>query len=172
MKKTITPHVLFAAAALLAVGLPQSVFAADMSRATVTFQEPDKFTDINDSISGTRKGREYYLSEIQKLVEEQAALLLPAGQKLEMTFTDIDLAGDYLPSMASGRDVRVIKDIYMPRMKFTYKITDAAGAVVKEGAETISDTNFMNNIGTLVGRGEPLYYDKGLLVNWLRKTLK
>ncbi len=172
MKKILTPHILFAAAAISALGLPVSASAADEARAVVTFQDPEKFTDIKDTASGTDKGREFYLKELRTLVEKQADVLLPEGQKLEMTFTDIDLAGDYLPMMASGHDVRVMKDIYRPAMKFSYKITDASGAVVKEGTENISDINYLNTIGTLVGRGEALYYDKGLLLDWLRKTLR
>ena len=171
MNKTLTPRLLFAAAALFALGQTARAQDAASSNATVTFENPEKFTDVKDSISGTDKGRDYYLKLIRTLVEEQAKALLPAGQKLAITFTDIDLAGDYLPSMAANKDIRVMKDIYMPRMKFTYAITDETGAVVKEGTENISDMNYMQNLG-LVGRNEPLFYDLSLLRDWLRKTLK
>ena len=173
MKKTITPRFLLVAAALLSLGL--GARAADTqtdasSRAVVAFENPEKFTDVKDSQTGSDKGRDYYLKEIRLLVEEEAAGL-PEGQKLTITFTDIDLAGDYLPSMPSGEDVRVIKDIYYPRMKFTYTITDASGAVVKEGTENLSDMNFMMNPGIL-NRGEPLFHDKAMLRDWLRRTLR
>ena len=73
--------------------------------------------------------------------------------------------------MAANKDIRVIKDIYMPRMKFTYAITDEAGAVVKEGKENLSDMTFMQNLN-IVGRNDPLFYDLTMLRDWLRKTLK
>ena len=174
MKKIITPRFLFAAAALLSLclaGRATDDQAAASSRVVVNFQNPENFTDVKDSQAGTDKGRDFYLKEIRQLVEEEAPRLLPEGQKLTLTFTDIDLAGDYLPSMPSGNDIRVIKDIYIPRMKLNYTITDEAGAGVKEGAETISDMNFMMNPGIL-NRGEPLFYDKALLRDWLRRTLR
>ncbi len=167
--KTTIPRFLIAAAALLILGQPVRSLAADEPRATVKFENPEKFTDVKDSISGTDKGRDYYLKEISTLVEEQAQRL-PAGQKLTVVFTDIDLAGDYLPSMPSNSDIRVMKDIYPPRMKFTYTITDAAGAVVKEGKETLSDMNYLQTVG--INRGDTLYYDKVLLRDWLRKTVR
>jgi hypothetical protein len=172
--KTITPRSLLVAAALLSLGLGARAAdnpAAASSRAIVNFENPEKFTDVKDSQTGSDKGRDYYLKEIRLLVEEEAAKLLPEGKKLTITFTDIDLAGDYLPSMPSGQDIRVIKDIYFPRMKFTYTITDASGAVVKEGTENLSDMNFMMNPGIL-NRGEPLFYDKAMLRDWLRRTLR
>jgi hypothetical protein len=167
---TLSPRFLLAVAALLALGLPARALAGDEARATVTFENPEKFTDVKDSITGTDKGRDHYLKIIRTLVEEEAARLLPAGQKLTMTFTDIDLAGDYLPSMASGHDIRVMKDVYSPRMKFTFQIADAAGAVVKEGAERLSDMNYMQTPG--LNRSDELFYDKAMLRDWLRKSLK
>ena len=169
--KTLLSRILIIATVAVALAQPVRSFAADEVRATVNFGDSEKFTDVKDSSSGTDKGRDYYLKEIRKLIEEEANRLLPAGQKLTLTFTDIDLAGDYLPSMRTGHDIRVMKDIYPPRMKFSFQITDAAGAVVKEGAEAISDTNYLNNIG-IVGRSDELYYDKTLLRDWLRRALK
>ncbi len=166
-----TIRMLIATTALFAIGLTPHAKQAEQSRATVTFENPEKFTDIKDSSTGTDKGRDYYLKLIRTRVEEVANQVLPAGQKLEMTFTDIDLAGDYLPAMASGHDIRVMKDIYMPRMKFTFKITDASGAVVKEGTENIHDSNYLNTIG-VVGRNDPLFYDLSMLSDWLRRALK
>ena len=167
--KTIIPRCLIAAAALLVLGQPVRSLAADEARATVNFENPEKFSDLKDSMTGTDKGREYYLKEIRKLIEEQAQRL-PVGQKLTITFTDIDMAGDYLPAMASGHDVRVVKDIYPPRMKFTYRITDAADAVVNEGQENLTDLDFMHTPG--LDRNDTLFYEKALLRDWLRGVLR
>ncbi len=166
-----TVRILIAVTALCALGLPAHAKDAEPARATVTFETPEKFTDLKDSVTGTDKGREYYLKLIRNRVAEVAGQSLPAGQQLEMTFTDIDLAGDYLPAMASGHDIRVMKDVYMPRMAFTFKITDADGAVVKEGTETIRDLNYLSTVG-IVGRNDALFYDLAMLSDWLRKNLK
>lgn len=166
----LIPNSLLAAAVALSLGLSSSALAADQSRATVTFQNPEKFTDVKDSMAGSDKGRDHYLDIIRRLVEDEAKSLLPAGQKLAITFTDIDMAGDYLPSMPSGHDVRVIKDIYAPRMKFSYVVTDATGAVVKQGQENLTDLAFMQTPG--INRSDELFYEKALLRGWLRHALK
>lgn len=168
--KTIVSRFLIAAAALFALGQPVRSAAADEARVTVKFVNPEKFTDIKDSFMGTEKGRDYYLKELRALIEAQAGRELPAGQKLAVTFTDIDLAGDYLPSMSSGHDVRVMKDVYPPRLKFSYVVTDAAGAVVKEGQENLTDLNYLQTPG--IDRNDTLFFEKALLRNWLSRTLK
>lgn len=161
---------LIAATVLSSFGLAQTTTETQPARATVVFDHPENYTDIKDTTTGTEKGRDHYLALLRKVVEEEADRLLPAGQSLTMTFTDIDLAGDYLPSMPTGADVRVIKDIYIPRMKFSYAVADETGAVVKEGRENLSDTGFM--LAYHIDRNDELVYDKAMLRDWLRKTLR
>lgn len=161
---------LLAAITLCSLGLAEPATGTKESCATVVFQNPENYTDVKDSMVGTEKGRDHYLSLLRKVVEEEAGRLLPAGQKLTMTFTDIDLAGDYLPSMPAAADVRVIKDIYVPRMKFSYAVTDATGAVVKEGEENLVDHSFL--LPYHIDRSDELVYDKSMLREWLRKTLR
>lgn len=170
MKHIMPKLPLLVAATMLFAALPIQSFAKETARAVVRFEQPEKFTDLNDSLVGSEKGRAYYMKLLQTLVEEEAASLLPQGQTLTITFTDIDLAGSYLPSAASNNNVRVIKDIFAPRMKFTYSIADAQGQVIKEGQENISDLSFMSRIEP--NRSDELFFDKALLKDWLRKTLK
>ena len=56
-------------------------------------------------------------------------------------------------------------------MKFTYTITDASGAVVKEGTESLSDMNFMQT-ANIVNRSDELFHDKAMLRDWLRRSLR
>src|SRR6478609_190732 len=103
---------LFGLAALLAAGCstpassssssaPSSyTSAASASSAithiTVSFQNPDKFTDArSDFGSGTDHG---YLDILSNEVKQTAALFVPPDQKLVVTVTDVDLAGDFQPN--------------------------------------------------------------------------
>jgi hypothetical protein len=154
--------------AALAAG---SVYAADSkaSNVTVSFNEPEKFTDAGSRYnSGPDQG---YLDELAQHVKNEAASQLAPGQKLEVTFTDIDLAGEFNPANSRAMDVRIIKDIYLPRLTLSFKLRDADGKVIKEGERKLTDLNFMNGLG-VVGRNQPLYYDKGLLTNWVKKEFK
>lgn len=166
-----TKAFLLAAAALAA--LPS--FAADPGAAgqvEVTFENPDKFRDIKDSSMDTEKGREANLALIRQYIEERGARLLAPGQKLSVTVTDIDLAGEYEPWRGpSAQDVRIVKSIYPPRFELSYRVTDATGTVVKEGKSKLSDMNFQNNVSS-ANTSDPLRYEKRLLDDWLRSELR
>lgn len=138
-------------------------------RVSVSFHESDKFTDACSEFGGETSKE--YLDILAKHLKSSAPRLLAPGHNLEVTFTDIDLAGDFNPTNANARDIRIIRDIYIPRMKLTFRLIDETGHVVKDGERRLSDLNFMNNIG-IVGRNEPLFYDKALLTDWLRRELK
>ncbi len=167
MKTRILPLILVA---LLATG---SVFAKDKpekpSNVTVTFKDSDKFTDARSSFGfGTDQG---YLDLLSDHLKKVAGQKLAAGQKLEVTVTDVDLAGEFLPTGRNPDQIRVIKEIFRPRIELTFKLTDASGQVVKEGERKLTDLNFMSNLD-IVGRNEPLFYDKALLTDWAKAEFK
>ena len=171
MKHVMPKLPLMLAATLLFAALPVQSFAGEAARAVVHFEQPEKFTDFGDSLTGgTEKSRPHYMHVLQTLVEEEAARILPKGQTLTITFTDIDLAGSYLPSAPSNEHVRVMKEVFAPHMKFTYSITDAAGKVIKEGTENLTDLSFMSRTGP--NRSDELFFDKAILQDWLRTSLK
>ena len=141
--------------------------AADV---TVVFQDSDKFTDARDSMGG--QTNQAYLDILGKHLKEKASARLPAGQKLAVTFTDIDLAGDFLPGPRPGFDrVRIIKSIYIPRMKLSFQVLDATGKVVKEGQRSLSNLNFQEEANP-IRLSEELYYDKELLSRWLSSEFR
>ncbi len=156
------------AAALVACS---ALLAEDAKRenVSVTFHESEKFTDVRSSFSGETD--KHYLDTLAKHLKKSAQSHLAPGQKLEVTFTDIDLAGDFNPTNVRAQDVRIIKDIFMPRQKLTFRLLDEQGQVIKEGERRLTDLNFMNNTG-LIGRNEPLFHDKALLSDWLAKEFK
>src|SRR5688572_24614091 len=121
-----TPYSRLLIVAALVAG---SAYAAEKkaSNVTVAFHESDKFTDARSSWGGSTD--QYYLDTLAEHVQKTAGKRLAEGQKLEVTINDIDLAGDFRPGRASLQDVRIIKDIYLPRVKLTFKLVDAAGKV-------------------------------------------
>ena len=165
---------------VLLVGLTatRALFAADNKpvdgRVTVIFSHPEKYTDIRDSQSDfeNERGRERYLPAIQEYLEQEAGRRLPAGQKLTVTFSDIDLAGDFEPWHGiQFSDIRIIKDLYVPRLTFTFNITDASGTVLREGERKLVELGFQMRITTGF-RDDPLRYEKAMLSDWLRDELK
>src|SRR5512135_2516283 len=86
--------------------------AANRNNVSVTFQDPDKFTDVRENHSTTTST--YYLDELKACLQETAAPLLGAGQKLVITVTDVDLAGENLFNQPD--QIRIMKEIYSPRV--------------------------------------------------------
>jgi hypothetical protein len=138
-----------------------------IARAEVNFFEPQKFTDVRDSYMGD-PDRTTYLESIRDHVLEQAKYYVPEGHKLSVTFSDIDMAGDFEPWRGPRwDDIRIVKDIYPPRMVLSFRLTDAAGNVVKEGKRDLRDLAFMMKI-TMSFRDDPVRHEKALLDDWLR----
>ena len=99
---------------------------------------------------------------------EQAKYYVPEGHMLSVTFTDIDMAGDFEPWRGPRfDDIRIVKDIYPPRIVLNFRMTNAEGAVVKEGKRELRDLAFMMKIN-MSFRDDPVRYEKALLDDWLR----
>lgn len=155
---------------LFGLAAPLALRAAEVAKASartdVVFEQPEKFTDVKDSDFGTDKGRDAILERLREYLVERADKALPAGQKLVITFTDIDLAGEYEPWRGPQfSDVRIVKSIYPPRLKFSYKITDATGKTVKEGKEDLRDLAFEMRLTS--DRQDTLRYEKDILRDWI-----
>jgi len=163
---------LFAALALSATGWAAGSTDNNSGRVTVNFDHPENFTDVKQSFNSDSASSPY-LDEFRRYIETRAVKFLPEGQKLTVTFTDIDLAGDFEPWRGPSRqDTRIVKSIYIPRLKFNYQITDANGAVVKQGQANLTDLNFQEDMPATVDTSEPLRYEKHMLNDWFHDTLK
>lgn len=159
--------------ALAAGGLSAAAPAPAASRVAVVFDHPEKYTDLKDnwSDSENERGRDRYLPPLREYLEQTLANRLPAGQQLTITFSDIDLAGDFEPWRGvQFDDVRIVKDIYVPRMNFSFKVTDASGAVIKSGERKLIDMGFQLSI-TPAFRDDPLRYEKAMLASWFSQEI-
>lgn len=173
MKTTISLRLLLAS--LLGFAAAGQGLAAERAKSTanidVQFSHPEKFTDVKDSDQDTdnERGGANFLPQIKEHIEQQAAALLPAGQKLTVTFSDIDLAGDFEPWRGPQfNDVRIVKSIYVPRLNFSFTLTDSNGKVLKEGERKLVDLAYQMRI-TRSFQDDPLRYEKDMLSDWLRQ---
>jgi hypothetical protein len=157
---------------IFATGLLQAADSPKTSdRVQVVFDHPEKFTDVKDGELGTDKGRDYLLSQIREFIVSRGTRDLPAGDTLSVTFTDIDLAGEFEPWRGPNWDnVRVLKDIYPPHFKFTYILSDASGKVITQGAEDILDMNYQMRV--TIDTSDSLRYEKDILNDWLSKKIR
>jgi len=150
------------------VGMRASEKAAP--RAEVVFSDPDKFSDAADGPRGSDFGRDGNLDQLRNYILQRANLYVPEGQKLLVTVTDVDLAGEIEPWRGPQfQDTRIVKDIYPPRIDLSFKLVDSSGAVLKEGKRQLRDLTF--NMRLVTDRSDPRIYEKGLLDDWLRKDI-
>lgn len=159
--------------ALLAVSAVLGVRGADdkaAPRTDVTFTDPDKFTDAGDGPRGTHLRVESNLEELREHFVRKAQSLVPEGQRLSITVTDVDLAGEVEPWRTRTHDVRIIKDIYSPKIDLTFRLTDASGAVIKEGKRHLGDPTFTMNLNT--NPSDTRVYEKRLIDDWLRNEFR
>jgi hypothetical protein len=171
--KALRP-ILFLAGALCGASL---AFAADKAPAAkttpaspveVTFENPAEFTDFTQSYSSKDYGQDGLMAEFREFLQNRAASRLAPGQRLLISFKDIDLAGDFEPWRGvRADDIRIVKDIYVPRMKLDFRLVNADGTVAAEGHRELSNLGFMTAIA--FPQSDSLRWDKDMLNDWLRR---
>jgi hypothetical protein len=134
----------------------------------VAFFEPQKFTDVRSRAMGAFDETSY-LDQLREHLVARAGRYVPAGYALAVTFTDIDMAGDFEPWRGFRWDeIRVVKEIYPPRLQFSFQLKDADGNAVREGGRDLRGLDFMS-------RGfadDSLRHEKALLDDWLHREFR
>lgn len=164
MKRFIT----IATASLCLIG---SLSAQELVTEYENFEKYSDFSVYGHSEARTLK---IFKAEVE---DEKSRIMgehLKEGETLTITFTDIDMAGDIQPwRNTHNADIRYVEDIYPPRLKFRYVLTDAEGETLMEGEESISDLAYqMNALAPMRTRYSHFFYELELLRNWTRKTFR
>ncbi|MEC5398551.1 DUF3016 domain-containing protein [Uliginosibacterium sp. H1] len=156
--------------ALCAACLPLATAAAESGRdgaVQVRYEQPEGFTESRRSFESERQ-RSGWLTELARHVEKRAAVRLADGQRLEITVTDIDRAGEteLWRGGAQASDLRIVRDLYPPRIDLHFVLRDAQGGVLRQGERRLRDIDFMSRPGRLRD-DDRLRYEKALLDDWL-----
>ena len=171
MNRRIALPVLLAALALfVAPAMAARLAHATPTNVTVTYDHPAQFTEAKKVRSlAPRLIDDDYLKILKSYMEDRASKMLPPGERLAIVVTDIDRAGNFEPWRPYPlRDVRIVKDIYPPRIDLRFQLFDANGKVIREGARKLRDPGFMYD-GLATSSNDSLRYEKGLIDRWLRK---
>ncbi|GGD47153.1 DUF3016 domain-containing protein [Pseudoxanthomonas indica] len=141
------------------------------SAVSVDWTDPNQFTDIRYSGNRWEAAQGNWVVDLATYLQKQAGKKLANGQQLHVTITDIRRAGMYEPGRGMNLDrVRIIKDIYPPRMTLNFSLTGADGQVISEGERKLVDSAFLMGSG-LVSDTDPLRYEKRMLDDWINKEL-
>lgn len=157
----------FSAAVLLLVAGCTAAAPVDesVSRVSVTFIEPEKFTDARRAeLDPTSTG---VLGELQKFIIATGARYVPENTKLNIRITNVDLAGDFELFRGPQADqVRITKGLYPPHIVLEFEVVDSAEKVVKSGKRDLTDINYQ--LRSVYPREDYLRYEKDILRDWLR----
>jgi Protein of unknown function (DUF3016) len=137
----------------------------ETSRVSVSFVEPEKFTDARRAeMAPTTAG---VLRELEKFLIETSGRYLPETMKLNIRVTDVDLAGDFELFRGPQADqVRITKGLYPPRIVLEFEIIDGTEAVLRSGKRDLTDINYQ--LRNVYPREDYLRYEKDILRDWLR----
>jgi hypothetical protein len=144
--------------------LPVSAWAAS---ASVTFVNPEKFTDIARYADEPEAA--HTRTEIERFIKQLAARRLPAEQALQVEVLDVNRAGMLEPWRFRAYDVRVMRSATWPSMKLRYRLV-LGDQVLASGEETISDMNYLQRPDPYPTE-DPLRYEKRMLSEWFQNRL-
>lgn len=130
----------------------------------VRYEKPDQFTDLSLDL----RKREEALTELTQHFDKLGATL-PAGQRLKIVVTDIDLAGREEPHVRSANELRVLTgSVDWPRISLSYEL-EQDGKVIKSDSARLSDMSYLTRMNRYA-TGERLRYEKLMIDEWFAKT--
>jgi Protein of unknown function (DUF3016) len=137
----------------------------------VSWNDPAKFSELRGSGNRSEAERGDWVTDIARYLRQRAEKKLPSDERLEVTITDIRRAGNFEPWRGiEYRDVRILRELYWPRIAIEFKRTRADGSVVAEGQRVLSDPSYLGS-ASFAGEGDPLRYEKALIDRWVRREL-
>lgn len=146
-----------------------TLFFSSMSMAgtsEVKWINPDDYRDVDAGEGHKAKFKAKVFADFEKHFEKLSAKL-PEGQNLLVEVTDVDLAGDV--NHGGMRRIRIVKDLYFPRIKFSYQLVDGKKQELSSGTVNLKDMSFMMG-SSLRHSNDSLTYEKNMLDEWFSKT--
>lgn len=145
-----------------------------LERVSVEWIDPKSFTDVRAADYSSERFRKRVFSQLEQHLDKLAQDL-PAGQHLALSVTNVDLAGTIEPASFVGlrntfRDIRVMRNIDIPRLSFHYELLDTDGAVLQSEDVVLKDMNYLSR-STTSFRDKPFEYEKKMLSKWFVKTI-
>jgi hypothetical protein len=142
--------------------------ATPPDNVSVHYQDPRHFTEARRSFVLLLIRPDGYLEPLRIYIALRASRVLAPGQRLDFEVSDVDRAGEYEPWRGPDfNDMRIIKDIYPPRIDLDFTLYGADGKVLRQGSRQLRDAAFLSR-GSPVNQ-DSLRYEKSLIDLWLRK---
>jgi hypothetical protein len=134
-------------------------------RISVAFVEPEKFTDARRAEMEPTSSE--ILRELNGFFIETHARYIPRTMRLNVRFTDINLAGDFEAFRGPQADqLRITRGLYPPRVVLEFELLDRQKKVIRAGKRTLTDIDYQTR--SVDWNQDYLRYEKNMLREWLR----
>jgi hypothetical protein len=131
---------------------------------TVSYGDPDLFTDAGDRDSDPRK----VMSTIERHLKELGDRYLPARSDLRIEVLDLDRAGR--PRMNLPTEIRIITGkADPPCIELSYTLEVDKQVLLQSRRERVCDLDYLRPLGPRYDEHDPLVYEKRMLDEWFRQ---
>ena len=130
---------------------------------TVSYGDPDRFTDAGDRNSDPRK----VMLTLERYLQELGDRYLPKQSDLKIEVLDLDRAGR--PYMNLPTEIRIVTGkADMPCIELSYTL-EAGNKVLQSRRERVCDPDYLRPLETQYNEHDPLVYEKRMLAQWFRE---
>ena len=149
-------RIFVSAAAIVSSALP--LHAA----VTVSYGDPDRFTDAGDSNNDPRQ----IMLTLERHLKELGDRYLPPQSNLKIEVLDLDRAGR--PRMNLPTEIRIVNGkVDMPCIELNYTLE--VDKVAQSRRERVCDPDFLRTMDPKYSEHDPLVYEKRMLEQWFRQ---
>nr|WP_223250888.1 DUF3016 domain-containing protein [Rhodanobacter denitrificans] len=142
--------------------------ATPPDNVSVRYKDPQHFTEAKRSVGVHLIDADAYLKPLSAYIVQRASRILAPGQRLDIEVTDVVRAGAYEPWRGPDfYDVRIIRDIYPPRIDLNFTLYGADGKVLRQGERKLRNAAFLSSSSPV--DQDSLRYEKSLIDLWLRR---
>ena len=130
----------------------------------VSFENPEKFSDVSYSDFPNEKDRKYILEDIEEYMVDKLEDKVGDDKIVNVVVKNVDLAGEFEPWRRVMPDNRRIRSVYPARLALDYEITDLDGNLIEKGSEKMT---LMDHAVSFSLRNEDHPYVKELINRWV-----
>jgi hypothetical protein len=147
-----------------------AALSAEPGNVRINFVQPEKFTDFRIEGRQENVSAVIFRDQVSSYLSAAVAKRFP-GDTLNLTFTDIDLAGriDFSKTRRLS-NVRIDRNVASPlRLYFNYSLTDSRGSVLTSGSKNLVDTDYLYRYNYYPDQTKTrtLFYETATLNRWI-----